>query len=224
MTIKVVINHEGATIILYHRRIPCYCLGGSDFPISSRGRGFPVRDTESSAPDADDEVYEDAVERQWGEASSVQGIDPDLMSARIRRDVIEEAPTEPAALSPWLIPLSAILSGPLVAAVLTLLADGDPPRGRHAVSILSVGSCAWIINTGITWTQVQVLSPSLEKSLRLAVLAVAGFALWTLYTYWMKGRRALDQSALINSAIILFVLSGLFWFGRDTSWWAFMGR
>ena len=179
--------------------------------------------TDSNTPKSpDDEIFEDDVEQQWSEASSVQGVSPDLMSARIRRDVVEEQAPQPAALSPWLIPFASVLVGPLVAAVLTLLADGEPPRGRHAIGVLSVGACAWIINTGIAATQ--ILSAPVEQSIRLGVLAAAGAGLWAMYTYWMKGRRALDQSALINSAVILIVLSGLFWFGRDTSWWALMGR
>ncbi len=171
-----------------------------------------------------DEIYEDEVERQWGEASSIRGISPDMLDARHRPHPTQEPTEEPAAFSPLLIPFGAILAGPLVAALLTLLADGEPPTGRQAVVIISTGITAWVINVGMTSIKTPFWSPGMEAGLKLGVLVVVGLLLWAMYRLWMKGKRRLDQRALIQSAVILFALSALFWFGRTTSWWLWLGR
>ena len=36
--------------------------------------------------DSAETIYEDELERQWGEAQSIQGLDPSLLSKRRRRD------------------------------------------------------------------------------------------------------------------------------------------
>jgi len=173
-----------------------------------------------------DDVYQEDVERQWSEATSIQGVSPELLD--------DDAPTasansrrEPsAALSPWLIPFSAILTGPLVATLLTLFTDGDPPTGRQAIAVLSTGLTAWVVNMGLGAADTPMLSPVVESAIRLGVLLTAGIGLWAMYTYWMKGKQGVDRSALLQSAIVLVVLSGLFWFGRSLEpvWWSWLGR
>ena len=175
----------------------------------------------------DDAVFDSDVERQWDEANSIRGVDPDLLDEQAPGPRPGGAPAEqPAAFSPWLIPFSAILTGPLVAAFLALFADGEPPSARQAIAIVSTGFAAWVVNIGFASTTSQTLSADVEMMIRLGVLAVSGMALWAMYIFWMKGRQALDRRGLTTSAIILIVLSGIFWFGRavEPIWWGWLGR
>lgn len=182
-------------------------------------------DKSGSSDDAD-AVYDNETERQWSEADSIQGVDPGLLDeeARSRQSGV---PTEQtAAFSPWLIPFAAILTGPLVAALLALFADGDPPSGRQATALVSTGLAGWVVNVGMASTEARVLAENVESMIRLGILATAGMALWAMYTFWMRGARALERDGLVRSAVILALLSGVFWFGRatDPGWWAWMGR
>ena len=171
-----------------------------------------------------DELYDDEVERRWSEGSSVSGVSPDLMDARQRSPANQEAGLARAAtMSPWLIPFSAILVGPLAASLLTLLIDGDPPKARHTVAVICAGITAWVINVGVAMTATP-LTAAVEGMVRLGVLVAIGGALWAMYVYWMKGKTGLDRQAVYNSAIVLFVLSLTFWIGRDTQWWIWLGR
>lgn len=172
----------------------------------------------------DDEIYEDDVERQWGEASAIRGVSPEMLDARHREEPARPSPPGSAAFSPWLIPFSSILVGPLAAAFLTLLADGDPPTSRQAVVVISMGITAWIINVGMAMMETPIFSPSLQMGFRLGVLATTGLALLAMYAFWMKGKRRLDQRALIQSAVILVALSAVFWFARTEPWWIWLGR
>ena len=184
-------------------------------------------DSTSDSNHTGEDVYAHEVERQWGEASSIRGVDPALLDESAHPDTTYREPApESAAFSPWLIPFAAILTGPMVAAVLALFADGDPPSMRHFTAIISTGLTAWLINVGMASTTIRGISHGAESALRFGVLVGAGIALWALYTYWMKGRQGLGRPALIRSAILLFVLSAIFWYGHTTApdWWAWMGR
>lgn len=173
----------------------------------------------------DDEMYESETERQWSDADSIRGVDPELLDeeSQPRR---ETSPADVAAFSPWLIPFSAILTGPLVASLLALFADGDPPSRRQAVAVLSTGLAGWIVNVGMASTQARVLAENIESMIRLGVLVATGMLLWALYVFWMDGSRNLHRQGLLRSAVLLALLSGLFWFGRavEPGWWAWMGR
>ena len=177
----------------------------------------------------EDSFLENPTERQWARGESIQGIAPELMGAR-RSDfptnpqLPAEDTTESAALSPWLIPVASILSGPLIAALLTLLIDGRPPRAPHAVAAFSIGATAWLLNKGLVasadlWVPLEYL-----PTLRLLVLLAVGLLLWFLYIRAMKGRRGQDDRSLRHSALVLLLLSGLFWIGRNASWWSWLGR
>ena len=173
-----------------------------------------------------DDVYQEDVEREWSEATSIQGVSPELLDDDAPTPSTDSRPEQSAALSPWLIPFSAILTGPLVATLLTLFADGDPPTGRQAIAVLSTGLTAWVVNIGLGAADTPMLSPVVESAIRLGVLLTAGIGLWAMYTYWMNGKQRVDRSALLQSAIVLVVLSGLFWFGRSLEpvWWSWLGR
>ena len=171
----------------------------------------------------DKELYEDEIERQWGEGATVQGIHPDLMRARQGRSTLQ-APIEGAAnFSPWMIPFSAVMLGPLVAAFLTILTDGDPPQPRQAMVVLCVGVVAWVINFGVAHEQFLVLAVSTASMVRMSVLVICGITLWAIYRYWMKGKKRLDRRALKNSAVIIAILSLLFWTGRGGEMWMWLG-
>lgn len=171
----------------------------------------------------EDELYDDELQRQWDEGSGLRGIDPQLMDATPGASSGQPM-SEPATFSPWLIPASSVITGPLVAALLTLLVDGDPPAPRHAVAVASVGITGWVINYGLAASEIAIVSGPVAAGLRLGVLVVTGFALWAMYAFWMRGKRAMDRSGLINSAVILFALSALFWIGRNASWWMWLGH
>ncbi len=171
----------------------------------------------------DEKLYENDVERQWSEESSVRGISPELMSSG-QRPASPPPPRTPATFSIWLIPFASVLTGPLIASLLTLLVDGDPPKARHAITVLCTGIIAWVVNVGVAVAETPFLTPRDEGMLRLGVLVVTGGVLWAMYVFWIKGRQAINQQALINSAIIFFALSMAFWIGRDTSWWIWLGR
>lgn len=166
-------------------------------------------------------LYEDDVERQWGEAASIHGIDPDLLHARSRRYV---APARSASFSPILIGYAAIMAGPLIAALLTLFTDGDPPKGRHAVAALGLGATAWVVNTGLALMAQPLISAQIDAALQLGVLFLSGALLWALYRYWMQGSRHLDRQSLIHSALLFVGLSLIFWMGRDATWMMWLGR
>lgn len=168
-------------------------------------------------------IYEDDVERQWSEASSIQGVDPSLLHARLRRHRAEDLP-EAASFSPILIPYAAIMTGPIIAAVLTIFADGNPPRARQAVSILCLGAIAWVLNFGLASMEYPLISPGGDAALHLAVLFVSGALFWALYTFWIKGSRRFDQQGLSNSAVLFIALSAIFWIGRDATWLTWLGR
>ncbi len=169
-------------------------------------------------------IFESDVEEKWGEASSIRGLDPSLMSKKLRRQHHEGSPMESAAFSPWLIPVSAILTGPVVASLLAIFADGDPPTMRQIVVVIAVGCSAWAINMGLSSQAIELFGAGAEATVRIGVLTASGLLLWALYMYWIDGKRQLDQQGLVQSAILLFVMSFLFWVGRGTDWWAWMGR
>lgn len=174
-----------------------------------------------------DDIYADDVERQWGEASSIRGVDPELLDQPASAPGRRRAPQEPpAAVSPWLIPFAAILNGPLVAAVLTVFTDGDPPAPRQIIAVLCTGLTAWVINVGLASTDVQVLAERTEAMIRFGVLVGSGAILWAMYTFWIQGRRRANRFTMRRSAVVLIVLSAVFWFGHATEpgWWAWMGR
>lgn len=183
-----------------------------------------MSDTKNPNEDSGPQViYEDDVERQWSEASSIQGVDPSLLHERIRRHVAEPPPRR-ASFSPILIPYGAIMAGPIIGALLTLFADGDPPPARQAVSVLGLGATAWVINFGLATMEQPLLSAGGDAALRLGVLFISGALFWALYGYWIKGSRRFDQKGLTNSAIIFIALSALFWIGRDATWLTWLGR
>lgn len=174
--------------------------------------------------DPEDDIYDGEVERQWGESTSISGIDPEMLDEQIESRASRRQSISPAAFSPWLIPYAAISTSPLIAAFLALFADGDPPSPREAIALVSTGFAAWIANMGFTVTTIGALSPTAESAIRFGVLVVDGAALWALYTFWMKGDRALDRSGLRTTVVVMVVLSGLFWVGRGAEWWVWMGR
>lgn len=174
--------------------------------------------------DSENDPYENDVEREWSEASSIRGVDPSMLDEHVKRRNERTERIVPAAFSPWLIPYAAITISPLIAALLALFANGDPPRPREAIAIVSTGAAAWAVNMGFTVSTIATLSPTVESAIRFGVLFAAGAALWAFYTYWMKGNFGLDRPALNRTIVILVVLSGLFWVGRDATWWAWMGR
>lgn len=182
----------------------------------------------NSSPDdqsqgSDDEIFADEVERTWAESTSIGGVDPGLMDAR-RGEYRPEEPPEASAFSPLLIPFSAIVTGPIIAALITLLTDGRPPKARQAVAVLSIGALGWLLNYALNTLGVLGISPGLAASLHLAGLFAIGLGLWALYIYWIKGRRGQDQKTLTQSVVLLVALSAAYWFGQDTTWWTFLGR
>ena len=177
----------------------------------------------SSDSNSDDEVYESEVERRWGEATSIEGIDPSLMHARLRREHLGDEP-EPAAFSPWLIPYAAVMAGPLVAALVALLADGDPPKPRQAIAVLATGATAWAINIGLFAEERTLISAGADAAAHLGVLFGSGALLWAMYVYWLKGKVAIDQRGLTNTIVALVAVSAIFWLGRDTTWLTWLGR
>lgn len=175
----------------------------------------------------EDSLLESPEERRWARGESLQGVDPNLMGAR-RSDFPDGAqgsPEEdPAALSPLLIPLAAILNGPLVAALLTLFTDGRPPRASHLIAALSIGAVGWLLLYGAAASTGIWLPPHYLPPVRLLVLLAVGLLLWFLYLRWMKGRRGQDHRTLVQSAVVFLVLSAIFWVARDTPWWSWLGR
>lgn len=182
-------------------------------------------ESQSARKDAEN-IYESDTEQQWGEASSIRGVDPNLLADDPRPRRPRQPRRSPAAFSPWLIPFSAILTGPLVAAFLTLFTDGSPPERRQVIAVVSTGLTGWIVNVGMASTQIGALTHATESTIRLGVLVATGAGLWALYRFWMRGRHALNRSGLLRSALLLLVLSAVFWFGytADPAWWAWMGR
>ena len=175
----------------------------------------------------DESLLESSAERNWARGDSIQGVDRGLLEAR-RSDFPtnshRDSFPEPAALSPLLIPVAAILAGPLIAALLTLFIDGRPPRAPHAVAALSIGATAWLINQGAIASADLWLPITYIPAIRLSVLLAVGVLLWFLYIRAFKGRRGQDDRTLRHSALVLFLLSGLFWIGRNASWWTWLGR
>lgn len=173
---------------------------------------------------SDDEPYQTEVERQWSEASSIRGVDPEMLDEQIRAPAPGDDDTGFASFSPWLIPYAAISTSPLIAAFLAVFADGDPPRPREIVALLATGFSAWVVNVGFASMTPQGLSTTAESAIRFGVLTASGVALWGLYLFWMGGDRRLNRSGLLRTVVVLLVLSGLFWVGRQSTWWAWMGR
>lgn len=173
---------------------------------------------------SEDAVYDEGVERQWSEAASIEGIDPDLLAARPSGVGNDAARVRGAAFSPWLIPYGAFMAGPLVAGLLTLLTDGDPPRPRQAIAIIAAAATAWVLNVGLSTLEAPLISPRGDAAAHLAVLFVSGAVLWALYRFWIRGKRALDQRGVINTGVVFIVLSAIFWIGRDSTWLVWLGR
>ncbi len=184
--------------------------------------------TENQTDEESEEIlFEDNVERRWAESPAVSGVDPELMEARRGEDyrgAVRPEGEKPAAFSSFLIPYSALLTGPLVAALVTILADGRPPRARHAVAVFSVGVVGWLLNQGMDSIIGVWIPQTRQGPFQLAVLIAVGVALWAIYVFWMKGRRGQDKKTLSQSVIVLVVLSGAYWFGQDMSWWTWLGR
>ncbi len=183
-------------------------------------------DEQASPTPENEELFVTETEREWSETPSVGGVDPELMDARRVQAGDEEAITEEdiAAFSPLLLPMAAVLTGPLVASFLALFCDGDPPTGRQAIALLATGATAWLINMGLMSSGEAWVSLPVSGSIRMAVLLISGFILWALYAFWMRGPRLLDRSALGRSVVLVVVLSLTFWLGRDMDWWIWMGR
>ncbi len=179
--------------------------------------------SDTSNKDDGPEVFQTETEKEWGQSTTVGGVDPDLMSARRRahEEITEE---DLAAFSPLLLPFAAMLTGPLVASLLALFCDGDPPTGRQATALVATGATAWLLNMGLAASGDAFMPIHVAGALRLTVLFLSGLALWALYTYWIKGARVVDRSALRRSVVLLILLSMTFWIGRGMDWWAWMGR
>ena len=162
------------------------------------------------------------------ENGRLQGVPPDLMSAR-RGELDDEwfqepdAPVPLAALSPYLIPFAAFLTGPLIAALLTLFSDGRPPRGHQALGVLGLAGLIWLGNFAIFHFPLTFTSQSLAAA-HLALHLVSGGCFFALYRYWIGGAVTVDQRGLLQTALVFTLLSAAFWFGQDTTWWSWLGR
>lgn len=178
----------------------------------------------SSSPVKEDDIFESKAERAWSESSSLHGVDQDLMSARRDDLPYSPPPLYPAAISPALIPLSALMAGPLVAAIITLMADGRPPKLSQLAAVLSVAIVAWLTRQGLRLLSMTSSPPHLGPIFALSLMFITGVLLWAIYTFWQKGRRAMDQQTLQNNVVVAVVISGLFWLGRNSTLWIWLGR
>lgn len=128
-----------------------------------------------------------------------------------------------AALSPLVIPFASILAGPLVAAGLTIFTDGRPPSARFTILALSIGAAGWVMIQGAALTSGVWLSPMLGSFLRLGLLFLLGLLLFAIYVRSPNRLQQIDRKTLSASAVVILLLSALFWIARDTTWWSWLG-
>ncbi len=153
---------------------------------------------------------------------SVHGVDPELMSLTRDQwfiDDDDQAPApEPAALSPWMIPLSAYVAGPLITALVTLFTDGRPPRANQGIALFAIGALGWLANYGLH--QVATAPPLTGTVLHITL----GVVFLLLYRFWIRGPTSIDTRGLQQTAGLIFALFVLLAVARDTDLWFWLGR
>lgn len=179
----------------------------------------------------EESLFPSEQEKAWARGESIQGIDPGLMGARPSDFPVQHEGQEQdgeskgaAAVSPYLIPVAALLTGPLLAALVAFFADGRPPTKRLGILFLSFGALGWLLIQGGTAAVGTWLEPRFYGIYRVIVLVTIGALLYRAYTGSKDRRQGVDNRTLYSSAALLLLLSGLFWFAQDASWWAWLGR